>query len=169
MLFRSDEPCSALDPTSTRRIEQTIVEISDEVTVVIVTHNMQQAQRVSDNCAFFLAAQNTPGGIVEQGPTDTIFEHPTDHVPGMALLEAMRQAARCLLFPARLLPIGLASSFTRFVEFDSPCLVRAGLQTAGLDGESIIRVDLEQEGRACASGLVTVLPVERVVRRGTAD
>jgi hypothetical protein len=97
------------------------------------------------------------------------FEHPTDHVPGMALLEAMRQAARCLLFPARLLPIGLASGFTRFVEFDSPCLVRAVLQSAGLDGETIIRVDLEQEGRACASGLVTVLPVERVVRRGTAD
>ena len=46
-----DEPCSALDPTSTRRIEETIREIADEVTVVIVTHNMQQAQRVSHNCA----------------------------------------------------------------------------------------------------------------------
>jgi phosphate transport system ATP-binding protein len=73
-----DEPCSALDPTSTRVIEETMLELAREVTIVIVTHNMQQAQRVSDNCAFFLAAQNTPGGIVEQGPTDTIFENPTD-------------------------------------------------------------------------------------------
>lgn len=73
-----DEPCSALDPTSTRVIEETMLELAREVTIVIVTHNMQQAQRVSDNCAFFLAAQNTPGGIVEQGPTNTIFEHPSD-------------------------------------------------------------------------------------------
>jgi len=50
-----DEPCSALDPTSTRRIEQTIRELVEEVTIVIVTHNMQQAQRVSEQCAFFLA------------------------------------------------------------------------------------------------------------------
>ena len=56
-----DEPCSALDPTSTRRIEQTIIELVDEVTIVIVTHNMQQAARVSDLCAFFLAEQGTPG------------------------------------------------------------------------------------------------------------
>ena len=62
-----DEPCSALDPTSTRRIEETIAELRDEVTVVIVTHNMQQAQRVSDYCAFFLAAENEPGYVVEQG------------------------------------------------------------------------------------------------------
>ena len=73
-----DEPCSALDPTSTRRIEETIAEISDDVTIVIVTHNMQQAQRVSQHCAFFLAAENEPGYIVEAGPTTTIFEHPTD-------------------------------------------------------------------------------------------
>lgn len=73
-----DEPCSALDPTSTRRIEQTIMEISDEVTVVIVTHNMQQANRVSDNCAFFLAEAGQPGFIVEHGPTDVIFTNPTD-------------------------------------------------------------------------------------------
>ena len=56
------EPCSALDPTSTRRIEQTIAEIGHEVTVVIVTHNMQQAQRVSDHCAFFLAAERAGTG-----------------------------------------------------------------------------------------------------------
>ena len=60
-----DEPCSALDPTSTRRIEHTIKDIADEVTVVIVTHNMQQAQRVSDYCAFFLAEENQPGRVVE--------------------------------------------------------------------------------------------------------
>jgi phosphate transport system ATP-binding protein len=73
-----DEPCSALDPSSTRRIEQTISEISQEVTVVIVTHNMQQAQRVSDTCAFFLAGENEPGRVVETGPTDMMFSAPTD-------------------------------------------------------------------------------------------
>ena len=73
-----DEPCSALDPTSTRRIEETIGQIGHEVTIVIVTHNMQQAQRVSDHCAFFLAGENEPGYIVEQGPTKEIFESPSD-------------------------------------------------------------------------------------------
>ena len=65
-----DEPCSALDPTSTRRIEDTIGQISQDVTIVIVTHNMQQAQRVSDHCAFFLVAENEPGHIVEAGATE---------------------------------------------------------------------------------------------------
>ena len=73
-----DEPCSALDPTSTRRIEETIDEIANEVTIVIVTHNMQQARRVSHQCAFFLAAENQPGRIVEQGLTVTMFDNPTD-------------------------------------------------------------------------------------------
>ena len=73
-----DEPCSALDPTSTRRIEQTIVELSTDVTIVIVTHNMQQAQRVSDECAFFLAEAGTPGAIVEHGSTAMMFESPSD-------------------------------------------------------------------------------------------
>jgi phosphate transport system ATP-binding protein len=73
-----DEPCSALDPTSTRRIEETIAELQSQVTIVIVTHNMQQAQRVSRNCAFFLAAEGTPGHIVESGPTEQIFEAPAD-------------------------------------------------------------------------------------------
>jgi phosphate transport system ATP-binding protein len=73
-----DEPCSALDPTSTRRIEDTISELENQVTIVIVTHNMQQAQRVSRNCAFFLAAENTPGHIVEAGPTEQVFENPED-------------------------------------------------------------------------------------------
>src|SRR5690348_1535062 len=73
-----DEPCSALDPTSTRRVEETIADISSQVTIVIVTRNMQQAQRVSHNCAFFLAAEGTPGGIVESGPTEQIFGDPRD-------------------------------------------------------------------------------------------
>ena len=73
-----DEPCSALDPTSTRRIEETIAELKSEVTIVIVTHNMQQAARVSDSCAFFLASQNTPGVIVEHGDTRAMFNSPQD-------------------------------------------------------------------------------------------
>ena len=73
-----DEPCSALDPTSTRRIEETIKELADEVTIVIVTHNMQQAARVSDQTAFFLAEQGTPGYIVEHGATEQIFDMPKD-------------------------------------------------------------------------------------------
>ncbi|WP_406003552.1 phosphate ABC transporter ATP-binding protein [Streptomyces sp. NBC_00829] len=73
-----DEPCSALDPTSTRRIEETIRDLAHEVTIVIVTHNMQQAARVSDQCAFFLAEQGTPGLIVEHGPTRAMFSTPSD-------------------------------------------------------------------------------------------
>jgi len=73
-----DEPCSALDPTSTRRIEETIAVLRDQVTIVIVTHNMQQAARVSQQCAFFLAEQGTPGQIVEAGSTKEIFEQPRD-------------------------------------------------------------------------------------------
>ena len=73
-----DEPCSALDPTSTRRIEETIAELRSEVTIVIVTHNMQQAARVSEQAAFFLAEQGTPGAIVESGPTDDLFDNPRD-------------------------------------------------------------------------------------------
>ncbi|MFD4372325.1 phosphate ABC transporter ATP-binding protein [Streptomyces sp. NPDC058486] len=73
-----DEPCSALDPTSTRRVEETIAELKSDVTIVIVTHNMQQAARVSDSCAFFLAEQGTPGVIVEHGPTERMFGSPSD-------------------------------------------------------------------------------------------
>jgi phosphate transport system ATP-binding protein len=73
-----DEPCSALDPTSTRVIEETMAELAREVTIVIVTHNMQQAQRVSDQCAFFLAEQGSPGYIVEHGATEAMFDAPQD-------------------------------------------------------------------------------------------
>ncbi|MCE1174775.1 MAG: phosphate ABC transporter ATP-binding protein [Propionibacteriales bacterium] len=73
-----DEPCSALDPTSTRVIEETMLELRHQVTIVIVTHNMQQAQRVSQQCAFFLAAQGQPGVIVEHGDTEAMFGQPQD-------------------------------------------------------------------------------------------
>lgn len=73
-----DEPCSALDPGSTRRIEETIVELSESMTIVIVTHNMQQAQRVADQTAFFLAEDGMPGRVVEFGKTDDVFNRPTD-------------------------------------------------------------------------------------------
>jgi phosphate transport system ATP-binding protein len=73
-----DEPCSALDPTSTRVIEETMLELVRDVTIVIVTHNMQQAARVSHHCAFFLAEQGRPGGIVEHGQTEQMFEAPRD-------------------------------------------------------------------------------------------
>ncbi|MDF2443995.1 MAG: phosphate transport system ATP-binding protein [Subtercola sp.] len=73
-----DEPCSALDPTSTRVIEETMLELVNDVTIVIVTHNMQQAQRVSTQCAFFLASQGQPGGIVEHGDTEAMFSDPID-------------------------------------------------------------------------------------------
>ena len=74
-----DEPCSALDPISTSVIEGTIRELSDDITIVIVTHNMQQAQRVSHNCALFLVdGEGLPGHIVEAGPTEQVFNDPVD-------------------------------------------------------------------------------------------
>ena len=73
-----DEPCSALDPGSTRRIEETIEELSESMTIVIVTHNMQQAQRVSHQTAFFLAEEGNPGGVVEFGATEQVFGMPID-------------------------------------------------------------------------------------------
>jgi phosphate transport system ATP-binding protein len=74
-----DEPCSALDPISTRVIEDTIEDLAQDVTIVIVTHNMQQAARVSHQCAFFLVEdQGAAGRIVEAGETRTIFEAPRD-------------------------------------------------------------------------------------------
>ena len=74
-----DEPCSALDPVSTLRIEDLIAELKDEYTIVIVTHNMQQAARVSDATAFFnLEVAGEPGRLVEMGPTSKIFTKPDD-------------------------------------------------------------------------------------------
>ena len=73
-----DEPCSALDPGSTLRIEETVRELSKSMTIVIVTHNMQQAQRISDQTAFFLTEDGNPGFVVEFGPTEDVFSSPTD-------------------------------------------------------------------------------------------
>jgi phosphate transport system ATP-binding protein len=72
-----DEPCSALDPGSTLRVEETIVQLSQSMTIVIVTHNMQQAARVSDYCAFFLS-DGGPGQLVEADLTTNIFSNPRD-------------------------------------------------------------------------------------------
>ena len=72
-----DEPCSALDPGSTLRIEDTIRELSETMTIVIVTHNMQQAARVSDYTAFFLS-DGGPGQMIEYAATSEIFSRPKD-------------------------------------------------------------------------------------------
>ena len=74
-----DEPCSALDPISTLAIEDLIQELKDEYTIVIVTHNMQQAARVSDRTAFFnLSGIGKPGQMIEMDDTQKIFSNPTD-------------------------------------------------------------------------------------------
>ena len=68
-----DEPTSALDPISTSRIEDLAMELKEKYTIVIVTHNMQQALRISDQTAFFLL-----GDLVEYGSTETLFSTPSD-------------------------------------------------------------------------------------------
>jgi phosphate transport system ATP-binding protein len=74
-----DEPCSALDPISTLAIEDLIQELKEKYTIVIVTHNMQQAARVSDRTGFFnLAAVGKPGRLVEMDDTQKVFSNPTD-------------------------------------------------------------------------------------------
>jgi phosphate transport system ATP-binding protein len=73
-----DEPCSALDPIATYRIEELIGQLKREFTIAIVTHNMQQASRVSDYTAFMLAEEDRIGRLVEFGPTATIFTNPAE-------------------------------------------------------------------------------------------
>jgi len=73
-----DEPCSALDPGSTLKIEETIGELAKSMTIIIVTHNMQQAARVSDYTAFFLS-DGGPGELIEYAPTREIFTRPKDY------------------------------------------------------------------------------------------
>ena len=68
-----DEPTSALDPISTSRVEELALELKKDYTIVIVTHNMQQAARISDKTAFFLL-----GELVEMGPTERLFSTPSD-------------------------------------------------------------------------------------------
>jgi phosphate transport system ATP-binding protein len=73
-----DEPCSALDPIATYRIEELIGQLKREFTIAIVTHNMQQASRVSDHTAFMLAEEDRVGRLIEFGPTSKIFTNPSE-------------------------------------------------------------------------------------------
>ena len=74
-----DEPCSALDPISTQMVEETIAKLKKYVTIVIVTHSMSQARRVSDRTAFMLReSSDKPASLIEVGDTKTMFENPTD-------------------------------------------------------------------------------------------
>jgi phosphate transport system ATP-binding protein len=74
-----DEPASALDPISTQQVEDTIAELKDSVTIVIVTHNMQQAARISEQTAFMLReSMDRPAGLIEMGDTRTMFTNPND-------------------------------------------------------------------------------------------
>jgi len=73
-----DEPCSALDPVATAKIEDLIRQLSGEVTIALVTHNMFQAVRVSDNVAVFLLGDDRVGELVEVGPTEQVFDAPND-------------------------------------------------------------------------------------------
>jgi phosphate transport system ATP-binding protein len=73
-----DEPCSALDPVATLRIEELMKDLSKKYTIVIVTHNMQQAARISDMAAFLMMEEDRSGALVEFGPTSDIFTNPKD-------------------------------------------------------------------------------------------
>ncbi len=73
-----DEPCSALDPVATLKIEDLMRTLSENYTIVIVTHNMQQAARVSNTAAFFMMNEDRSGGLVEYGETTKIFTNPED-------------------------------------------------------------------------------------------
>ena len=73
-----DEPCSALDPIATLKIEELLQELRNSYTIILVTHNMQQAARVSEMTAFFLADEKRIGHMIEYSPTSEIFTRPTD-------------------------------------------------------------------------------------------
>ena len=73
-----DEPCSALDPISTAKIEDLMLDLKNEYSIVIVTHNMQQAARVSDKTAFFTVSEDRVGNLVEFDDTERIFTNPAD-------------------------------------------------------------------------------------------
>ncbi len=80
-----DEPCSALDPIATRRIEELMLELKKNYTIAMVTHNMQQASRVADNTAFFsvdISQGTRTGHLVEMAPTREIFENPREKLTG---------------------------------------------------------------------------------------
>jgi phosphate transport system ATP-binding protein len=73
-----DEPCSALDPVATLKIEDLMRSLAENYTIVIVTHNMQQAARVSDMSAFLMMEEDRAGVLVEYGPTSELFTNPKD-------------------------------------------------------------------------------------------
>ena len=73
-----DEPTSALDPIATLRIEELMATLRERVTIIIVTHNMQQAARISDDCAFLLMADDRAGELIEFDTTEKIFNNPKD-------------------------------------------------------------------------------------------
>jgi phosphate transport system ATP-binding protein len=75
-----DEPCSALDPRSTLQIEELMAELKENYTIVIVTHNMQQAARASDQTVFMTMAEDRAGYVVEHGPTIEIFTNPRNRL-----------------------------------------------------------------------------------------
>jgi phosphate transport system ATP-binding protein len=73
-----DEPCSALDPLATLKIEDLMKNLAQQYTIIIVTHNMQQAARVSDTAAFMMMEEDRAGVLVEYGPTSQLFTNPKD-------------------------------------------------------------------------------------------
>jgi phosphate transport system ATP-binding protein len=75
-----DEPCSALDPISTAKIEDLMQSLKNDYTIVIVTHNMQQASRVSDRTAFLNMGEDRAGYLVEEGPTSEVFTQPREQI-----------------------------------------------------------------------------------------
>jgi phosphate transport system ATP-binding protein len=78
-----DEPCSALDPIATRQVEELMIQLKQRFTVAIVTHNMQQAQRVADQTAFFavdISQGGRTGYLVEMGPTSELFNNPKEQL-----------------------------------------------------------------------------------------
>jgi hypothetical protein len=81
-----------------------------------------------------------------------LFDHPLDHVPGMALIEAMRQAAHCMLYPQRTSVVRLRATFERYVELSGPTTVRAVAEGTEADGSVRVRVELTQSGRQVAVG-----------------
>jgi len=87
-----------------------------------------------------------------------MYEHPVDHVPGMAVIEAFRQAAHCLLHPIPVFPVGIEVSFARFVERDAPCLIRARAGNPLPNGDLEVSAVAEQGGRIAVRGRVTTRP-----------
>ena len=106
-----DEPCSALDPIATYRIEELIGQLKRDFTIAIVTHNMQQASRVSDFTAFMLAEEDHIGRLVEFGPTSKIFTNPTERRTEDYITGTVRIGGAGRLMDA---PVGISTSRSGF-------------------------------------------------------